>query len=83
MTPAKNGSAAAAIGLMRYNARRCEAAKHPTCHCHCGGALHGKVHAESWIREQVERIRTEYGAPPPINDRELATPDLFPETRPP
>lgn len=34
--------------LFDRNAAACESAKHPTCTCHCGGALHGQAHSAAW-----------------------------------
>lgn len=42
---------------LRFQARRCETAKHTRCKCRCGGALHGAAHGEQWIAEEVLRDR--------------------------
>lgn len=44
-------------GVLRFQAFRCETAKHKRCKCRCGGALHGTKHTEEWIDEEVMRDR--------------------------
>ena len=38
--------------LSNTQAANCENAKHPRCRCRCGGALHGKGHAEYQVQER-------------------------------
>jgi len=42
---------------LRFQAYRCETAKHKRCKCRCGGALHGTKHSEEWIDAEVMRDR--------------------------
>ena len=44
-------------GQLRYQAMRCETAKHERCKCRCGGAFHGVHHSDDWIEEEVLRDR--------------------------
>jgi hypothetical protein len=54
-----SGRVATAVGLLRYNARRCEQAKHKHCQCRCGGRFHGHAHPESWVYEMTREIARE------------------------
>jgi len=42
-------------GALRYQALRCETAKHKRCKCRCGGAFHGIHHDDAWIKDEVLR----------------------------
>ena len=45
--------------LLERNATACETARHPTCHCACGGALHGQRHSELWRAEMWRKLNPE------------------------
>jgi hypothetical protein len=40
--------------LIRRNAEACENARSSRCACSCGGSLHGQVHTQAWIEQQIE-----------------------------
>lgn len=42
--------------IFERNASACENAKGKTCHCACGGALHGIRHSAAWRKETWRAI---------------------------
>jgi hypothetical protein len=49
---------------LRFQAMRCETAKHKRCKCRCGGAMHGARHSHEWIAEEVLRDKIAFQRPP-------------------
>lgn len=47
------------LATFARNATACENAKHPTCRCACGGALHGIKHSREWIEQTWAELETE------------------------